>query len=236
MLKRILIISICLPFICGFSRLGRGEENMNKYYDKLYAQWQIQTRGKDPIKDFNQLPVAQDFLAQKARVLPYLMTKLKEGDTSVSIIISKISRAGLNIVLDPKISDQTKAKWLLDWWQKSDEEIAREVKELWGKMLEEGAVHSSPRDIIEKHESGKKIMSLGIAILPYLVREIENIETSSRDGCIMRTMIELLVDANFYQKVRKAGEKLTNENYEKAVLKWWEDNKEDWILKKNIRL
>ncbi len=228
MLKRILIISICLPFICGFSRLGRGEKNMNKYYDKLYAQWQIQTRGKDPIKDFDDISVSKDFLAQKARVLPYLMTKLKEGDTSVSIIISKISKAGLNIILDPKISEKSKAEWLLDWWEKPGEEIIREVTQYWERMLEEDLYFSSPYQTIEETDSGKKIMSLGIAILPYLVREIGNPEPSPGDKVIMRVMIESLVDVKFYKEVEKEGKKVTKENLKKVVLKWWNKNKEDW--------
>jgi hypothetical protein len=204
---------------------------MNKYYDKLYTQWKIQTRGKDVIRDFDQLPIAQDFLAQKAKVLPYLVKKLKKGDTSVVIIISKISKAGLNTVLDPTVSDQAKAEWLTEWWQKSEEETVAEVKELWSKMLEEGRMLSSPYQISQETESGRKIMSLGIAILPYLARETGNMDSLSRDKIIMRTMIELLVDMNFTRELRKEGKKLENENFEKAVLEWWENNKEDWILK-----
>ena len=104
-------------------------------------------------------------------------------------------------------------------------------------MLEEtNPYSSSPYDSIKETESGKKIMSLGIAILPYLVREIENIETSPEDRFVMRPMIELLVGVKFYQEVWKTGEKTTKENLREAVLKWWKNNKEDWILKKNIRL
>jgi len=249
-MKKNFLILIIFTVIIFSELFGMNSDTNVKDYNLIYQEWKEELDKENPIKNFKTLSLPKLFLEENAKVLPFLMNKLKEGDTLAVIPILKISRVGVDNRFDLNILlynykhtgaktaiivknniDTGIIKTLLDWWEKDEKEIIEEFEKYYKEYQNRYSHISIPR--YEDFESGQKVLLLGIAILPYLIENITK-ENYSKYSIL----IAKFTKKNFFTKkslqLGKEGKyKLEKEEERNTIKEWWEENKSYWILSKS---
>jgi len=222
---------LLLFFVEALINLAYSRENINVDFEKEYQNWlALINMPEIYLSSISTLRTDNDEFRKIIQlglpVVPLLINKIKQKSVNsqwlpfavVSILKMKIDtifNKNLNkfIYIDYPNFDN-KENFILYWW----DEGRKETSSIFNKYcaVYEAAVKENGKDVSK--ELLMKIKGLGIDALPYIVEKMKG-------G--YEYLIPVFIDLT---TVKDSEKNLKETSTKEECFKWWEENKEDWLL------
>lgn len=249
-LLRALIVIVLIPTIIEASvasskaSKSSAKQDVGKVFEERYQRWVRWRKQHLFLSCYTGCREFHEIVKLGPKAIPFIIAKMKEsGDFFLASAVLRITKYVIPENEWPKgmLGDsKTAAKLYIRWWEEGRREIPKRFEKLyarWKKLIARGettlwmdaAVYNpvSKRIVIRNRQhqtplgqTYEAMRNLGIEILPLLIEKFKE-----GDWDLLPLFGELTdgkgVIERGYLKERVA-----------FTLKWWEKNKEDWLLPK----
>jgi hypothetical protein len=214
-LIRALRLVCCSLFVCCVARASVSNAELREVFEQKYEAW------KAWVKDHRMLSVLaanqpfEDIIALGVPVLPYLVEKIEENpeDFHLEWAVRRISKKRFEKEdwPDGRRGDSiSAAKMCVEWWNRGRHDTGEKFHQLYGRWKQ----LRSQGEREQARETYDMVINLGIAVLPYLVANVEN-EPELTPAIL-----------------RLTGDQLPPNATPAQCKQWWEKNRSKWELPK----
>jgi len=189
-------------------------------FNKEYQEWKDWVDNSKMVTPNFKSPKLKKIINLGVQVLPYIFDEIQKGTDIYSKYILEavpyISRKQFEIEKwEGKFGLDFKAKELyLHWWK----EGRKETPSIFNKYCTDYEAAIKDKREEDSKELLMRIKRLGIDVLPYMIEKLKN-----ENEYLVPVFIELTT-------VKDSDKNLKETATKEECLKWWEENKENWLL------
>jgi hypothetical protein len=201
-------ITIVLVLVLNITN-GLGNYEIKNNFEKNFQLWKEyceEVSYSSRTSDRLESQYFKNIIAMGPGVLPYLIEK-REQDPNFNWsgwIWTYLSRVNTDTNLNPWAKEPIE-----DWWKGGRAQSIQRFDNMYKNWKE----YKTKKASVDAEKSYKTIKSLGIAVLPEMIKKIEGGEIEFISSVSQLTDNQIKEDANAFE-----------------CLEWWQKNKEDWLI------